>query len=145
MPAVASLSRSHRPALPSRSCTEWEAPVNAPGRVTAFDGSQCPNPVDLPCFIATAAYGHPMHGHLHSLRWARDNVLPAAAVSAYYAASPPVARAIAHSPAARAAVRAALAPVVAAIEQPVAAAVTVGAVGAAALLSRVSAGGASKI
>lgn len=79
------------------------------------------------CFIATAAYGSPMHGHVESLRRFRDQVLMRfgagrAFVAAYYRYSPPVAERIASSEILRAAVRAALWPLVFTIEHPAAAA-----------------------
>ncbi len=77
------------------------------------------------CFIATAAYGSPMHAHVESLRRFRDQVLMRFAagrafVAAYYRYSPPMAERIASSEALRAAVRAALWPLVFTIEHPAA-------------------------
>lgn len=70
------------------------------------------------CFIATAAYGTPMATEIQSLRDVRDaylidTALGAAFVDAYYRVSPPVARMVSEYPAAKATVRALLAPVVA--------------------------------
>jgi len=64
------------------------------------------------CFIATAAYGTELHPNLYLLRQYRDLVLPRPFVLWYYRVSPPVAKWIASRPAARLAVRAALAPIV---------------------------------
>lgn len=69
------------------------------------------------CFIATAAYGTPLAGEIQSLREVRDaylmdTALGAAFVDAYYRISPPIARMISEYPAAKAAVRGALTPVV---------------------------------
>ncbi len=75
------------------------------------------------CFIATAAYGSAWHPHVASLRAFRDHyLLPhplgRAAVAAYQAVSPPLARMIAPHPTLRAAARAALTPIVLVIEHP---------------------------
>lgn len=75
------------------------------------------------CWIATAAYGSPLHPHVASLRWFRDHVLlktwPGRAfVGLYYSTAPPVARWIARHEWARATVRGALWPVVMTIEHP---------------------------
>ncbi len=75
------------------------------------------------CFIATAAWGSPMHPRVASLRDFRDRVLMRrpggrAFVALYYRYSPPLARWIGDRPAARQAARAALWPVVAAVEHP---------------------------
>lgn len=80
------------------------------------------------CFIATAAFGSWMDPHVVSLRIFRDEILmrnaPGRAfVAAYYRASPPVAAWIAQREWARAAARSALAPMVFAIERPLAAAI----------------------
>jgi hypothetical protein len=69
------------------------------------------------CFIATAAYGTPMSVELHLLRALRDRyLLPSplgqALVASYYAASPPLSRAIAGNDWLRAAARHALAPLI---------------------------------
>jgi hypothetical protein len=69
------------------------------------------------CFIATAAFGSSLEQNVHTLRTFRDRrLLPdplgRAAVHLYYAASPPLARAIARSPSARGATRAVLEPVI---------------------------------
>ena len=75
------------------------------------------------CFIATAAWGSPMHPRVASLRLFRDRVLlrhpeGRAFVALYYRFSPPLAQWIGDRPAARSAVRVALWPVVAAVERP---------------------------
>ncbi|MBI3607094.1 MAG: S8 family serine peptidase [Nitrospirae bacterium] len=75
------------------------------------------------CFIATAAYGTPWHPHVQSLRAFRDHhLLPSSFgrlfVAAYERVSPPLARVIARHSALRALTRAALTPVVLAVEQP---------------------------
>ncbi len=75
------------------------------------------------CFVATAAYGSPMHPRVVELRRFRDRVLmqsPAgrAFVSFYYRHSPPVARYIADRPGARAVARIALWPVVMVATRP---------------------------
>jgi Zn-dependent metalloprotease len=72
------------------------------------------------CFIATAAYGSPLEPHVAALRKFRDEHLltnPAgqAFVRGYYRWSPPVAAVIARHEGLRAAVRAGLTPVVAAV------------------------------
>lgn len=75
------------------------------------------------CFIATAAYGTPTESHVVSLRGFRDHVLMPTApgrwfVATYYDYSPPMADWIRERPWARAAVRAGLAPVIFAVENP---------------------------
>jgi hypothetical protein len=85
-----------------------DAPVNAGGGGTSG------------CFIATAAYGTDMEPDVVRLRHFRDDYLltnPAgrAFVNAYYKMSPPIADYIRHNDGERAAVRALLAPVVAAV------------------------------
>jgi hypothetical protein len=74
------------------------------------------------CFVATAAYGSPMAGKVEALRRFRDRSLlstPAGQlfVAAYYALSPPLARAIAADSRLRALARAALAPLVDLVER----------------------------
>jgi len=88
------------------------------------------------CFIATAAYGTPWHPHVQSLRAFRDDRLKPSpfgrlVVVAYERMSPPLARLIARHAALRAVTRAALTPVVLAVERPRAAAwlVALGALG----------------
>lgn len=76
------------------------------------------------CFIATAAWGSWMDPHVASLRRFRDTVLmphaPGRAfVAFYYRHSPPLAQLISRHAPLRAATRAALAPLVFAIERPV--------------------------
>lgn len=63
-------------------------------------GADDPTQKDPTCFIATAAYGHPIHGSLDELRWFRDTVLGAhswgqSLVDTYYEYSPSLAREIA--------------------------------------------------
>jgi len=75
------------------------------------------------CFIATAAYGSAFHPKVAVLRQFRDEHLltnaPGRGLTAlYYRTSPPVAAFIQDRPALRAAVRASLTPVVAAVEYP---------------------------
>lgn len=75
------------------------------------------------CFIATAAYGSPWEPHVASLRTFRDRHLLTHApgrwlVARYYELSPPLADFIRDRPLLRATVRAALTPLVFAIEQP---------------------------
>ena len=65
------------------------------------------------CFVASAAYGSPLHKNLRGLRWFRDGVAslhPAgnALIEAYYRNSPPLAAWIAKHPLAAATVRAGL-------------------------------------
>jgi hypothetical protein len=88
------------------------------------------------CFIATAAYGTPWHPHVQSLRAFRDDRLKPSPfgrlfIAAYERMSPPLARLIARHAALRAATRAALTPVVLAVERPRAAAwlIALGALG----------------
>lgn len=86
------------------------------------------------CFIATAAWGSWMDPHVASLRQFRDEVLmPRAAgrafVAFYYRHSPPLAAIIGRHDSLRAITRAALAPVVFAIERPAAASATLLAMG----------------
>ena len=81
------------------------------------------------CFIATAAFGSALHPHVASLRRFRDrHLLTNAAgrrfVDFYYRYSPPAADYIAGRPVLRALVRAALWPVVLAVEFPLLAAVS---------------------
>jgi hypothetical protein len=78
------------------------------------------------CFIATAAWGSWMDPHVATLREFRDEVLMASApgrafVSFYYRHSPDIAAVIGRHEALRAVTRAALAPIVFAIERPAAA------------------------
>ncbi|MFH1435951.1 MAG: MXAN_2562 family outer membrane beta-barrel protein [Pseudomonadota bacterium] len=75
-------------------------------------------PAEKFCFVATAAYGTPMHPFVGHLRNFRDEILKKfspgrAFVRFYYEHSPPLAAAIEKSPAARTVVSAALLPVVA--------------------------------
>jgi hypothetical protein len=78
------------------------------------------------CFIATAAWGSWMDPHVVSLRRFRDETLMAHApgrafVAFYYRHSPPLAALVGRHEVLRAATRAALAPVVFAVERPAAA------------------------
>jgi hypothetical protein len=78
------------------------------------------------CFIATAAWGSWMDPHVSSLRGFRDDVLmryaPGRAfVAFYYRNSPPLAEWISRHESRRAVARAALAPLVFAVERPAAA------------------------
>lgn len=62
------------------------------------------------CFIATAAYGHPLADEIHVLRKWRDDSLSKSApgrffISAYYIVSPPLAVAVSKSSLARAIMR----------------------------------------
>ena len=83
------------------------------------------------CFIATAAWGSPLHPRVSSLRHFRDNVLLTrpegrAFVALYYRFSPPLAAWIGERPAARTVVRSMLWPVVAVVEHPALALVFLG-------------------
>ncbi|SMF34150.1 CFI-box-CTERM domain-containing protein [Pseudobacteriovorax antillogorgiicola] len=65
-----------------------------------LSGAGDPKQQNPTCFIATAAYGHPMHQNLNDLRWFRDNILESIAigrtlVSLYYEYSPALASRIA--------------------------------------------------
>ncbi len=76
------------------------------------------------CFIATAAYGSYLDPHVRTLRIFRDrhlagNPIGRSLIALYYAWSPPAARFIAAHPAARAATRLVLAPVVLAAGHPI--------------------------
>lgn len=73
---------------------------------------------DKKCFIATAAFGSPMEPHVMTLRKFRDQFLKSNApgrafVELYYEWSPPIAKMIASSETAKAAVRTALWPLIA--------------------------------
>lgn len=73
------------------------------------------------CFIATAAFGSSMARELDTLRAVRDralftNALGTVVVAAYYAISPPIARAIATDERLRAGARSLLRPIIAAAE-----------------------------
>jgi len=75
------------------------------------------------CFIATAAYGSYISPELVALRTFRDEALGTSAagrslIRFYYRNSPPLADGIKHSPAMRALVRGALAPVVISLSHP---------------------------
>jgi YVTN family beta-propeller protein len=83
------------------------------------------------CFIATAAYGSPLHPHLNTLRSFRDRHLLTNApgrvfVRLYYRYSPPMAEWLAQHDLLRTAVRQALTVLVQAIEHPLAALLVVG-------------------
>jgi len=76
-------------------------------------GGDEPKLTDPNCFIATAAYGSPLHLHLDELRWFRDQVLyklpfGAAFVEIYYTVSPPLAEWIESRPLAAKIVRSVL-------------------------------------
>jgi hypothetical protein len=76
-----------------------------------------------PCFIATAAYGSPLHADIVELREFRDEVLAQSAfgrviIDTYYTVSPSIANVVATSVVARSVVRAALFPVVLAVQYP---------------------------
>jgi hypothetical protein len=80
------------------------------------------------CFIATAAYGSPLHPNVASLRAFRDRYLltnaPGRAfVRLYYRISPPLAAIIATSPPLKAIVRILLTPLVLAVAHPTSATV----------------------
>lgn len=75
------------------------------------------------CFIATAAFGSAMEPHVMSLRNFRDNCLLTNAlgrefVKLYYRYSPPIAEIIADNACLRTAIRAALWPLIMAVEHP---------------------------
>lgn len=111
---------------------DYEATNNSPSVEGVAGGfSQCidfgievPGIVGVPaCFIATAAYGSPMHAKLDTLRNFRDRYLLTNApgrefVRLYYRYSPPIADFIAERGWLRAVVRGLLAPLVFAIENP---------------------------
>jgi hypothetical protein len=93
---------------------------------------------DRRCFVATAAWGSPLHPRVRALRAFRDRwLLPSAAgralVRAYYAVSPPLAGLIRRHEVLRTAARWALTPLVAAVERPPLALAGALALGAAAL------------
>lgn len=97
------------------------------------------------CFVATAAWGDAWHDEVMTLRQFRDrhlltNTAGRAFVKWYYDRSPPMARFIETRPAARAAVRAGLMPVVLAIRHPQLAMLSllVAVIGAAGLYRRVA-------
>lgn len=74
--------------------------------MTELNGEGEARVVDVRCFIATAAYGSPLHDRLRLFRKFRDHVLLASApgralVEAYYRVSPPLAGWIAQHPTAR--------------------------------------------
>lgn len=84
--------------------------------LTEFNGEGKAEVVDFRCFIATAAYGTPLHPDLRYFRKFRDRVLlrnPAGKllVKAYYRVSPPLADFIAEHPRLRDLTRWALTPV----------------------------------
>ena len=81
--------------------------------LTELNGEGPATEENFRCFIATAAYGSPLHRNLRGLRWFRDglaNLHPAgnAMVEAYYRLSPPVAAWISKHPIAAATARGAL-------------------------------------
>jgi uncharacterized repeat protein (TIGR01451 family) len=116
----------------STSDADYDLSNNNPSSsLTGVAFSNC-DPIDLgipgiavgpACFVATAAYGTPMHPHLDSLRDFRDRYLMTnepgrALVQFYYRHSPPIADFIADRSSLRATVRFVLAPIVFAIENP---------------------------
>jgi len=64
-----------------------------------------------PCFIATAAYGSPLHPRINALRTYRDRYLPKRITACYYKHSPPIANWIRKREPAKKAVRAMLIPI----------------------------------
>jgi hypothetical protein len=95
--------------------------ITIEGNSGGSSGDSCRGFCD--CFIATAAYGSWMHPHVASLRRFRDEVLlrttiGSLMVEAYYRHSPPIAEYIGQRPLLRSLTRAALAPLVLAIEYP---------------------------
>jgi hypothetical protein len=71
--------------------------------LTELNGEGPAKEENFRCFIATAAYGSPLHKNLRGLRWFRDGLAdlhPAgnALVEAYYRFSPPVAEWVARHP-----------------------------------------------
>lgn len=75
------------------------------------------------CFIATAAYGHPLADEIHALRSWRDNTLRRSLmgrylVALYYRVSPPVASLVKRSPKARAACRWVISKILLIIQEP---------------------------
>lgn len=99
--------------------------LNGSMTCTATFNSSTPPPSQGGCFIATAAYGSDMAYEVRVLREFRDRLWEYAAgrafVRFYYRNSPPIAQMIRDSDSARAAVRAALVPVVWSIEHSAAA------------------------
>jgi hypothetical protein len=109
-------------------------PLTSESRTTAVGSIRYPRsdtcvfelntPYNQSCFIATAAYGSPLHPHVDALRAFRDRVLLEAPggrqlVAFYYAHSPPVARAIAGNDGLRWLARLLLTPLIYAIVYPV--------------------------
>lgn len=81
--------------------------------LTELTTGKVPTAGDSYCFVATAAYGSPLHAHLDTLRWFRDEfLLPfswgMALVRSYYQYGPEAAAYIADKPTLRALVRGAL-------------------------------------
>ncbi len=122
----------------NRSCTATFTSVQSGSGTGPDNGAHC--------FIATAAYGSPHAREVAVLRAFRDghllgNAPGRAFVRAYYALSPPLARAVARHPALAAATRGALSVVVAAVEHPRAAllvALALGVAGASLLRRRLA-------
>lgn len=114
------------------SDVDYDASNNNPSYTAVGRGFSSCEPVDFGlgeqfigpgCFIATAAYGTPMHPHLDSLRDFRDRYLVTnapgrALVRFYYRYSPPIAGYIADRSSLRTIVRVILAPIVFTIENP---------------------------
>jgi hypothetical protein len=93
-----------------------------------LDDPQCDDALDdnERCFIATAAYGSPLHPHVEALREFRDahlltNAPGRAFVDWYYSHSPPAADWIAQHDSMRSLTRMAISPVVYAVVYPTAA------------------------
>jgi len=114
------------------SDVDYDLSDNNPSYASGGRGFSSCDPVDFGlgdsfigpgCFIATAAYGTPMHPHLDSLRDFRDrymvtNAPGRALVRFYYRYSPPAADFIADRSSLRTIVRVLLAPIVFTIENP---------------------------
>lgn len=105
--------------LQRSACVMGQPKVNS--TLVELNGGKEAKPGDPYCFIATAAYGTPLHPHLNTLRWFRDHALLTtswgrAFVNAYYTYAPPVARWLEHHDGVRAVVRLMLWPLVNLIE-----------------------------
>lgn len=93
---------------PSLQCLPGQPSPNF--TLTELNGEGDAEIVDFRCFIATAAYGSPLHEDLHYFRKFRSHVLLKSAlgrffVHNYYEYSPPIARFISEHPALRDTVR----------------------------------------
>lgn len=121
--------KAYNSAGPSAASNEASVVMQAAAPVspsTAPAEASTPKTSTSGCFIATAAYGSPLAPEVEALRLFRDKYLitnPAgrAFVGLYYRLSPPIARCVSERPALRPVVRAALKPVLFAIEHPIAA------------------------